>query len=892
MSVATLSLILFFISGASALIFETLWQRLMILVFGASAPAITAILTAFFCGIAIGSLLGGKLLARFKNAFVFYAWVELWIGIWGISVPLLLGGMEKVYVLYCQTFEPVSLIAQSFRFVMAIGVVLPATIGMGATIPIMSRLIHELGEKGLGKSVGFAYGVNTVGAVGGCLLAGFYLVPSLGVMNSLITASALNAAVVIGAFILARCFRPATSVSQETSTKTMRNVLAGFASKDRVLILLYFLSSFLALGYEIIWMRCLAILTTNGVHTFTLALSTYLLGFSTGSLVLYPLMCKRFRGATIFYFSNLATGIAVMACIPFLYILPEFNSNFLSPLIAQNRLTLGMLARQEAICCIALMFVPTIFMGIAFPAICQHLIESGQKLGEKSGVIYCIGNLGAMVGIFLTGLTLIPAMGLVPTLGGFVSANFVLALLTLAIFLGTAGTRLSSPRVAVHGVVMIALCVGVIHYAQAAAPITRLGGFFKEDGVWKKRYAPGVPKYTHMARYRSGRSGTISVQATKTGPNDPGNHMIAVDGQFVAGTSRDALIDAKMLAHLPLFLHPAPKRALTVGFGSGATSWSMITHGIDVYAAEIEAEVIRSAHFFESQNYGVLNEKNFTLILNDARDHLHVTTQKYDVISTDATNLQYKQNASLYALEYFRLMKSCLTPDGIACAWIPIRGTGPKALGILLRTFQTVFPHSSFWYMDHTLTEFAILIATPDETGFDPARFRQAFSIPRVAHDLSLVGVEHPYHLAQFMYLDEHGMREWVGDGPLHTDDKPILEFAATLSLYSRRVSLFPMLDRFDRLRSPSYESLLLDADDDERREFSRIEKFARTWGKANVHLTWGSTGPLTPSFLQEGIDMIKEALTYYPEHAWALRQRNIVERDLRNLQDGGRGRD
>jgi len=884
---ATLSLLLFFISGASALIFETLWQRLMILVFGASAPAITAILTAFFCGIAIGSLLGGKLLVRFKNAFLFYAIVELWIGVWGISVPLLLGGMERIYVIYCQTFEPVSLLAQSFRFIMAIGVILPATIGMGATIPIMSRLIHELGEKGLGKSVGFAYGVNTVGAVGGCLLAGFLLVPTLGVLRSLVAASALNAAVVIGSFILARSFQTATSMSRGTPIST-REVVAGFSPRDLVLILLYLISSFLALGYEIIWMRCLAILTTNGVHTFTLALSTYLLGFSTGSLVLYPLLCKRFRGATIFYVSNLATGIAVLLCIPFLYTLPEFNTRFLGPLLAQNQLTLGMLARQEAICCLALMFVPTIFMGIAFPAVCQHLIESGQKLGEKSGVIYCIGNLGAMAGIFMTGLMVIPAMGLLPALGGFVSVNFALALLTLALFLRREGSQFCSPRLIVHAVVMIALCAAVMQVARAAPPITREGGFVREDGVWKKQYAPGSAKYTHIVRYRSGRSGTISVQATKTGPQDPGNYMIAVDGQFVAGTTRDALIDAKMLAHLPLFLHPAPRRALTVGFGSGATSWSMITHGIHVDAAEIEAEVIRSADFFESQNHNVLNEEKFTLVLNDARDHLHVTTQKYDVISTDATNLQYKQNSNLYTREYFRLMKDCLTPDGVACAWIPIRGTSPEALAILLRTFQEVFPHASFWYMDHTLTEFAILIATQDETTIDLARFREAFAIPEVAHDLSLVGVEHPYHLAQFMYLDDHGMREWVGTGRLHTDDKPILEFASTLSLYSRRVSLFPMLDRFDRLRPSSYMSLLQSADDDARNEFERIEKFARTWGRANVYLTWGSTGPLTPSFLREGIDLVTEALTYCPDHTWARRQRDIVERDMRKLEGGG----
>ena len=239
-----------------------------------------------------------------------------------------------------------------------------------------------------------------------------------------------------------------------------------------------------------------------------------------------------------------------------------------------------------------------------------------------------------------------------------------------------------------------------------------------------------------------------------------------------------------MLAHLPLLLHPDPHNALTVGFGTGGTSFALTTHGVKSYCVEIEPEVPRSAYLMPEQNFSVLDHPDFTLLINDARDHLHVGTRAYDVIATDVTNLQYKQNGNLYTVEYFELMKSSLKPGGIACAWIPMAAIDARELKILMRGFQEVFPHATLWFMNHTHTNFGILIGTPSKLSIDYDRLEEGFSRPEVAKNMELIGMTSPLQLIHCLHLDEYGYRLYCDDVPLHTDDHPILEFSSPLSFY------------------------------------------------------------------------------------------------------------
>jgi spermidine synthase len=393
-------LVLFFFSGASALVYETLWQRQMFLVFGASAPATTAVLASFFCGIAFGSLVGGRILKRRVNALAFYAGVELWIGAWALLVPLLLRQIDGLYVAVLRSAaeDHHTTLAFVARFAMAISVVLPATLGMGATIPAMNRILGELQRRSVGASVGLAYGVNTLGSVLGGLVTGFVLIKTLGVQGSMRVAVAMNALVFVGALLQARRFSFTTPAPAATKLPRAFYPLAA----------LYFGSGFLALGFEVLWLRMLGILTSGGVYTFVLALAIYLLGFSLGSLLLYGRLARSMSASRVFFVANLGVGASALACVSFAYLWPPVFEARLVEEIRGAALGLGDLIFSEIVYALSLMFVPALFMGLAYPAVSQKLIESEEAVAEQSGWIYFVGNLGATLGILATGLLIIP----------------------------------------------------------------------------------------------------------------------------------------------------------------------------------------------------------------------------------------------------------------------------------------------------------------------------------------------------------------------------------------------------------------------------------------------------------------------------------------------------
>jgi spermidine synthase len=328
-------------------------------------------------------------------------------------------------------------------------------------------------------------------------------------------------------------------------------------------------------------------------------------------------------------------------------------------------------------------------------------------------------------------------------------------------------------------------------YALSGPPFDRESRLIREPSGWRFKTNP----YKHVVHYKSGASATVSVRHTEV----PGRfkfRVLYVDGQDVASTLPNANGDSKMLAHLPLLLHANPARALTVGFGSGGTSWSMTRYGIAVDCVEIEPEVVRAAHLFEDQNHQVLREPNMNLIVNDARNYLHLTKQRYDVISTDVTNLHYKQNSSLYTREYFSLLKSRLTRDGIVAAWVPLAGIDESDLKIFLRTFQDIFEHTSFWTIGR-LSEsyYAIVLGTPDKLHIDDARLTRMFAEPDIGRDLAEIGIYDPRTFKSFLRLDEADTRHYAGNATLHTDDRPVLEFYSARDLYSKEVRMDSVLE-------------------------------------------------------------------------------------------------
>jgi hypothetical protein len=208
---------------------------------------------------------------------------------------------------------------------------------------------------------------------------------------------------------------------------------------------------------------------------------------------------------------------------------------------------------------------------------------------------------------------------------------------------------------------------------------------------------------------------------------------------------------------------------------------------------EIEPRVVDAYRFFQSENEGLVGpdheRMDFHLILDDARAWLHVAPYEYSVIVTDVTSIQYRGNGNLYTTDYFRLMQANLEPGGLGCAWVPISGITPQQLKILMRSFRAVFPHTSAWYMINLPTDFVILVGTPERLSVRLDDVAERMSRPLVRRDLARIGMDHPYKLAACLLLAEEDVAAYADEGPLHTDDRPVLDYLTHATAYRKTLT-------------------------------------------------------------------------------------------------------
>lgn len=787
--------VIVFVSGASALTYEIIWQREMLYVFGASAPATAATLTAVFLGIAFGSRLSSGMLRNVKRPILLLAALEGVIGLWGILVPFAMGISESSYVAAAHAFGEEAVSLSLARFAFSIIPLLPSTLCMGATIPVM---VSAFG-RGASSAVAWIYGLNILGAVAGALTTGLVWIRVLGLSESAWVAISMNGIAVLLLLLRARTAKTGQESSTSPST-TME------PSRDHpFLSSMYFAAGFVALGLEVVWLRYLGIVNTNSTVTFSLTLAFYLCGMGVGSLFCYPLLRRFLAPYSIFALANGGVAVTSLATFPVIFAAPSFNRSGIEIPAAAGTLTLGHLYQTEALMIFLLLFLPTLFMGMVYPAVCDSVPVEKRSRRNWIANAYFLGTLGCVAGTIAIPLFVIPSLGLHATFSGLVTTSAVLC--TLAVIFGHRGYR---RNVSVAAMGLTVLCAAFIPID--GRPVLRNTVARKVGEKWMEFRPVGdrTPS-AEIVRFKAGASGTVIIKREAANTD----LLVYVDDQLVASTNTGARVDALMLAHLPLLLHPDPRNELTVGFGSGGTSHAITTHGIPAFCVEIEAEVLRSAHLLTGQNYGVLESPLFNPIRNDARDHLKITQRQYDVIATDVTNLHYKQNGSLYTVEYYQLMKDRMRPGGVACAWIPMAAVAKDELQILMKTFQSVFPHATLWFMNHTHTNFGILIGTPQRLQIDYSRLEEGFNNPSVADSLKQIGLTVPMQLVHCLHLDEDGCREFCSDVPLHTDNHPILEFSTPLSFYKYYETFWENLSSELEYRPDRFHKYVINGPDD-----------------------------------------------------------------------------
>jgi spermidine synthase len=740
---------LFFLSGVSALAYELTWQRLLHLLFGVSTPAVSAVLAAYMAGLALGGVLFGRLADRARQPLRLYACLEGAIAVAALLVPAAFALLTEGYTALHARLQPGPWLATLLRFGLSfLLLLLPASL-LGGTLPFMGRLAVRP-ARGRPAAFSLLYGVNTLGAVVGAALTGLLLIRWLGTHATITLAAGLNGLAALGAVGLSLWPLPEwheASAEEPTAAPPAASRWPLFAAA---------LTGAVTTGLEVAWTRVLGIFTSNSAYAFAVVLTVVLLGLGLGGLLQAAWSRRPGDNRLRLTVCQAALALLTLVSLPYFHTPPAWLTDLYGT-APPGRIFLAELALTAAA-----LLGPSVLMGLSFPLLAEETTATTRRLSHRLGGLYAVNTLGCVAGAVLAGFVLIPGLGIQNTFGVLTAGSVAAGLIALA----AARWPSVAWRATTAGTVSLA--------ALAAWHQLPSGGFLK---------AP-VEEPRRLVYYQEGDNGTVSVVEESTGDR----HLL-VDGQPVAGTSPTSVVDQKMLAHLPLLLHPAPQRALTVGFGSGGTSHSMRLHGVAVDCVEIEPAVPAAADHFHSENYGVRGDSAFHLVLDDARSWLRVAPTAYDAIVTDCTNLQYKSNGDLYTVEYFDLMRRRLTPTGIAAAWVPANGIADADLRTLLRSFRHVFPHTSVWHMNCLPTDFLIVVGTPGPLAIDLEELGRRMAVPAVRQDLEQVGLTDSCALLCTCLVADADLDGYLGDGPLNTDDRPVLSYSTYGASYRSTIA-------------------------------------------------------------------------------------------------------
>ena len=779
-------LALFFFSGVSGLIYQVVWNRMLMLIFGATIFAVTTVLTAFMAGMAIGSFYSGRFIDRRGDPLKVYACLQIGIGVFAILLPFILMGVEAIYVAIYRNLHTSFYVLSLVKFILCFVVLLIPTTLMGGTLPVISKFFANRMNR-LGWNIGVLYAVNTFGAVLGCFFAGFILIRAIGISATIYLGAAINILVALGALLLSR--RAGSSDDGAGATPTLPDDEDGLPAfpewVGKLALCVIAVSGFCGLAYEVLWTRVLTLFLGSTTYAFTTMLSAFLCGIALGSFLLARFIDARKDLLTILGAVQIGIALSAILLIPVFGKLYSVGASFNKPgwwTFVSGRFTLSFL----------IMLLPTMFMGATFPLVSKIYAKSLKNLGQSIGNVYSVNTLGSILGSFLTGFALIPRVGIQRTIMVIAflnaTAGAVMAFLRFTPLVSRdEQMRRDVPRAGYLLIVPIIIIAVASIVIDADQPLTRFTGIFKDSGEMNK-----------LLFYKE------EIDASVTVVEDPqGVRRAFVDANQAAEDSRWDLPSHSVIGHLPILFHPNPENALVIGFGMGVTSWSISRHGVKVDAIEISQGMVEANKYFTKINNNVLDDQLVNLIVDDGRNYALTTDKKYDMISTGIIHpLVSSNSAGFYTMDFYEICKKILAEDGIMCQWVPLHRLPEENYKMIVRTFKAAFPHTTIWYK--YTPDFSILIGTPEKLRIDYMDFKRRIEKESVKADLELVNMSDPITLLDSFMMDEDTVDQYVGNGPLHTDDRPRMEFFGTrmgdtsspniLGMKNFRKSVIPLL--------------------------------------------------------------------------------------------------
>jgi spermidine synthase len=780
-----------FLTGASGLVYQVLWSRYLGLLLGSSAIAIVVVLAAFMGGLAIGSWGFGRLADRPIRRLTLYGWLELSIGLYCGLYPHIQAALSGPYLrLVSPLFLAHPAGFSAVRLLFAALLLLPPTILMGGTLPAASRFLLGL-EPGVRRAVGRLYWVNSAGAVFGTLLAGFWLIPWLGLDLSMTLAAAVNVAVGLAALGLRNRFGEDAG-AVPASDPAEQPLSAGTAALATSAVAI---SGFAALALEVAWTRLLAMSLGGSTYAFTIMLATFILGVALGSRLIASRRFSRHDPVLLLAGSLVVVAGTLALWMPFGEKLP-YAFMAVREVIRATPRAYPLYQIVSFLLCLAVMIVPTTAMGATLPLASRIAARSTGALGSRIGLTYAANTLGTLLGALLAGLVFLPRLGLQGTM------RLIVVLYVAAGAVALLGSddrrRRSATAIAAAAVVAAAWTLA----APTWRPQLVASGAFRARAM-DLDYADFEQHVmqTHVLFNSDGPHATVTVVEGE------GRRTLLLNGKPDASTGVDMRTQV-LAGHLPALLSPtAAHRALVVGVGSGTSVGALAMHpGIVVDAVEIEPQVVRAArHWFKEANRGALDRANVRVHVEDAKTFLLLSTEPCDLIVSEPSNPWLAGIGGLFTEDYFELARARLRPGGLMAQWFHTYEMSDDNARLVLRTFRKVFPHTTVW---QTLPDDLLFIGSDRPLRLDAVEMERRMSVPEVRDSLGRLGIKDPVALLAHQMLSEGTAALGAGEGPLNTDQFPALEFNAPLDFFLSSNSL--LLGNLDERRQLGDKKLLL----------------------------------------------------------------------------------
>ena len=757
--------LVFFFSGLAALIYELLWLRHLGLIFGNTVQAAATVLTAYMLGLAAGAHIAGRYAYRLRRPLLSFGYLEAGIGVYAVLIPLMFELARLTYRFLYQHVSDGPAFLTAVRFVLGLVILIVPTSLMGATLPVLAKGVLR-SHSGFGKRFGLLYGMNTLGASTGLMLSGFVLIPTFGIAVTNYIAVGINAAVAVTAIVLSKRIGQTADLYEDKS----ENLAIGSESRIhdiKWLLLGAAISGFIALALEVVWFRALILVFGSTTYSFSAMLTVFLLGIALGSALFSWITDHVKQPVVLFVLAQAAIGLYTLVSMRWFNVMPDA---LIAYLMHSDFAWTGLLTAKFAITLLFLLPV-TMLLGVAFTAIVKAVRKTRDSSPRAVGEAYTVNTVGAALGATIGGFCLLRFLGIERTLMALAYGSLIVAI-CFCLMKGLS-TRM---RVLALAISVLGGVIGVLYPPQWDRQLLSAGPFFApwnyvQDGeiILRNNLAS-----ERLLYYKEGKTASVSVIQ---GADE--DLFFSSNGKVEADTTARSMVLQRMMGHLPMLFHPTANRVVNIGLGAGVTFGALGCYPVDhLQVVEIEPAVKEVVRIWGERNHHILDHPKAVVTINDGRNHLFATAERYDVITSDPFEPVMAGAANLYTVEHFQQARKRLYDDGIMCQYLPLYELSGEDYASILRSFVSVFPRSVLFFAGFD----TIILGLNDKAELRIESVIKQFEIPEVRDSLSELGFTSPEMILGMYAVDLEQNRDFIRSGRLNTDAHPFVEFSAPKS--------------------------------------------------------------------------------------------------------------